>query len=584
MSMRPRLPQLALAAGLLWPGLAHAQIGLPDTRQPFRLRGEMGAVSELYKAYGTDPRRPWGTQQLYLNPSMTLMGSLDLSVHLLVSTDQGSNVGLRGLPGRQRINEFGLNPSWGWGRAHLGTFSESYSSRTFAGLRVRGAGVELNPGLLRFGVFGGNAQRAVFGGLSSGTYTRHAVGGRIGLGRERNGRDASFIQLMLVRAWDDETSLPNATDSAAPPLPPDIPDNPFAVTPQDNFVVGLAGGLSMLAGKLFLKGELDGSLHTRDRRADPLAQEELGRYPGILRDVMTPRVGTHGDFAYSTEATLRLPRLPGATRASPRTLTATLGYHFTGPGYVSLGTPSLFNDYRKIDARTALRVGPWRLRLDAATQRDNVLGQKLSTTTRTRLGGMFTLQATRRWTSAFTGTWLDMGNDATDALRQVAYANWTVGTTQNLSFPRSTRIANIAFQYGFQHAGDASPLRAANSLRAHTVDGRVTVRLAERVQLTPALGLQYTLAGEQPWTTRATAGLTGQWQSPGRTWTVIGMAATARYSAGTDALRGGLTVRWRTTASDVLTFSLRSGHYSDVPNERGSFDEHLMSLRWSRRF
>jgi hypothetical protein len=53
---------------------------------------------------------------------------------------------------------------------------------------------------------------------------------------------------------------------------------------------------------------------------------------------------------------------------------------------------------------------------------------------------------------------------------------------------------------------------------------------------------------------------------------------------GTDALRGGLTVRWRTTSADMLSFVLQSSHYSDVPSERGTFDEHLMSLRWNRTF
>ena len=580
----PRALHLALGVGLLWPGLATGQIGLLNPSQPFRLRGDMGAVSELYQAYGTDPRRPWGTQQLFLNPSMTLMGSLDLSVNLLVSTDQGSDVGLHGLPGRQRLNEIGVHPTWRWGRAHVGAFSESYSSRTFAGLRVRGAGVELNPGLLRFGVFGGTAQRAMFGGLTSGGYARRAVGGRIGLGRDNGNQYASFLQVMVVRTWDDETSLPSPTDSGAPALPPDVSANPYAVTPEENFVVGLAGGVGLFAGKLYLKGEIDGAVHTRDRRAEPIAEEELSGYPDVLQGIMTPRLGTHGDYAYSTEATLRLPTLPGATRRSPRTLTATVGYQYSGPGYVSLGTPSLFNDYRKVDARAALRVGSSQLRLDGLTQRDNVLGQKSATTTRNRLGGMYTIQATRRWTSAITLRWLGMDNDAIDSLRRVAYANWSVGTTQSFAFAPESRIANIAFTYALQHAGDDNPVRAGSTLRSHTVDARVTIRVVERIQVTPALGVQRLLAGSEPWSTRATYGLAGQWQSPGRTWTIIGTMTSARYSVGTDALRGGLTLRWRTTSADMLSLMLQSSHYSDVPTERGTFDEHLMSLRWSRTF
>jgi hypothetical protein len=121
-------------------------------------------------------------------------------------------------------------------------------------------------------------------------------------------------------------------------------------------------------------------------------------------------------------------------------------------------------------------------------------------------------------------------------------------------------------------------------MRSHLADARVTIRLAERVQVTPGLGAQRLLTGSEPWSTRATYSLAGQWQSPGRTWTIIGTATSARYSVGTDALRGGLTVRWRTTSADMLSFVLQSSHYSDVPSERGTFDEHLMSLRWNRTF
>lgn len=585
MTMRSRLRFLAIAlgAGLLRPGTVAAQIGLLNPSQPFTLRGEVGTVSQVYQAYGIDPRRPWGTQQFYLNPSMTLVGSLTLSANLLVSTEQGSGVGLHGLPGRQRLNDFGLHPTWSWGRAHAGSFSETYSPRTLAGLRIRGADVELNPGVLRFGVFGGSAQRAVFGGLTSGAYSRRIIGGRVGIGRERGSQTNSFLQLMVVRAWDDQSSLPSPTDSAAPSIPPNLPANPYAVTPQDNVVAGLSGGISLLAGMLFLKGEVDASAHTRDRRAAPLAKDALNGYPSFLKGIMTPRLGTHGDFAYSGEATLRLRTLPGATRASPRSLIATLGYQYMGPGYVSLGTPSLFNDYRKIDASTALRIGRAQLRLTGQTRRDNVLGQKLATTTQSRLAGIFMMQAARGWTSAFTASWLGMHNDATEVMR-VGYTNWTLGTTQTFSFSRHARISHVGFTYALQVAGDDNPLRIANRLRSHTLDSRVTVRVTDRVQITPSGGLQLSHAGTEAWASRATYGLAGQWRSRRGTWTVIGTATSARFSRGTDALRGGLTVRWRATGADVLSFSLRSSHYSDAPTLRGTFDEHLMTLRWSRRF
>lgn len=563
-----------------------AQVRLPSAASsPGRLRGDMGTLSEAYGISGAEARRPWGTQQLYLNPTVTLFGSVDLTVNLLLSTEQGSDVGLRGLPGRQNLNELGLHPQWRWGRAHVGAFSETYTPTTLGGIRLRGAGLEANPGVLRFGAFGGRASRPVFGGLTSGSYARTVVGGRLGLGRDpQRVQRPSFLELIVLRAWDDEHSLPDAGDSTAPPLPEGIGANPFAVTPQDNLVAAIAGGLSLLDGALYWKGELDAAVHTRDRRASPLDAQELDGYPGILGGILTPRVGTHGDFAYASEVALRLKSLPGASRRSPRTLTASLGYRYVGAGYVSLGTPSELNDLRKIEARTALRVGRWTARLDGWRQRDNVLGQKLATTTRHRLAGVFTIQPTRGWTAGVNVARLGMANDAVEDVRRVDYRQWTLGTTHAWSFGREARIPNVTLSYAFQYADDPSPARAASRLRAHTADARVGVRVAGRARLTPSLGIQRGRMGKEPGGTRLTYGLAGEWQSAGRRWTLSASVLSARSSQSSDALRGTLGARWRMSDADQLTFTAQTGRYTDVPTGDGAFEEYTLRLQWSRRF
>jgi hypothetical protein len=563
-----------------------AQVGLPAVpSQPFGLRGDMGTTSEAYGVSGAAARRPWGTQQLFLNPTISLFGSVDLTVNLLLSTEQGSDVGLRGLPGRQNLNELGLHPQWRWGRAHAGAFNESYSSNTLSGIRLRGAGVELNPGIFRFGAFGGRASSAVFGGLTTGSYARSVVGGRIGLGRDpQRVPRPSFVELIVLRAWDDENSLPDGTDSTAPVLPPELGASPFAVTPQDNLVAAIAGGLRLFGEGLYWKGELDAAVHTRDRRASPLAEQELDGYPGILDGILTPRVGTHGDFAYSTEVEIRVARLPGATRRSPRTLQASLGYRYAGPGYVSLGTPITQNDLRRIEARTALRMGQAAFRLDGWRQRDNVIGQKLATTTRHRVATTVSLQPRPGWNAALNLAYLDMANDATDSVRQVNYGNWTLGTTHAWSFGRESRIPNVTLSYAFQRAEDPTPRRIGSRLRSHSLDTRTTVRLAQRARLTPSLGIQRGLSGEAPWSTRFTWGMGGEWQSPGRGWTLTASFVSARFSAGSDAARASVGARWRMTDADQLSFSAQTGRYSDVPTGDGSFEEYTARLQWSRRF
>jgi hypothetical protein len=95
--------------------------------------------------------------------------------------------------------------------------------------------------------------------------------------------------------------------------------------------------VSLLEQRLAWRAEVAASAHTRDRRATELRDSVVEDYPGVLRSLFTPRVGSHLDYAYSTELQLRIPTLPGATRESPRTLTANLQLRSVGPGYVALG-------------------------------------------------------------------------------------------------------------------------------------------------------------------------------------------------------------------------------------------------------
>jgi hypothetical protein len=184
--------------------------------------------------------------------------------------------------------------------------------------------------------------------------------------------------VVLLRAWDDPNSLPVDTT-----LPPNAPVagapatvNPYAVTPEDNLVVAGVGGLTFLQGRLAWRGELATAVHTRDRRATALDDDQVD-VPAFLRGLVTPRVGTHLDYAYSSELQLRVRHLPGATPSSPRTLTASVGYRHIGPGYTSLGVASLGNDLRALDARASIRFGRWAAQLQTGRQSDNLIGRLL---------------------------------------------------------------------------------------------------------------------------------------------------------------------------------------------------------------
>lgn len=578
-----------LAIGPLGSALA-AQVPRVPAGPVLQWRGELGSYGELYHNSGNTNRRPGETGRLFLNSTATLFGSLTVDVNLLLTTEDGagSTTGFGGIPGRQQIAQFGLHPQWRWGRGHLGSFSDQYTPLTYSGVRVTGAAFDLNPGLLRVAAFGGQSRSAVLGGAATGSYQRTTVGGRLGVGRRpAPGQPGSYFDVVVMRAWDDVSSLPAPVDTTLPPNSPGgggaVAANPFAVTPQDNLVVAGVAGLSLLERRLVWRTEFATSVHTLDRRATPLADETLQDYPRLFRSLLTPRIGTHADYAYSTEVQLRVARLPGATPTAPRTLTAALGYKNVGPGYVSLGVGSLPNDLRALTLRTSVRFRRWSLNLDGMRQRDNLLDQKLATTTRYRTGGTFTLQATRAWSATVRGNYLTMGNDLADPLQRTDYAAWTIGTGHTLSLGPRRRVESVSLDYTYQRAGDDNPLRTSSSFLAHTVDLRASVRMNTNLRLIPSVGVASSRADTNARVTRATYGVSGVWRALGGRLTSTTSLSRSRYGRA-NTLVGTLNGRYQVTSQDALVLTIQTNRFRDVATPVNGFNEYLVSLRWTRQF
>jgi hypothetical protein len=207
----------------------------------------MGSEGELYNMQGRDPRRPGESGRVFFNPIVTL-GPVTFTGNFLLSTEGSSLIGLGGVPGRQRINQFGLSPQWSWGKASLGSFSDTWSQLTWGGVRVDGVGFDLSPKALRLGMFSGSSRQAVFGGATSGSYARSIAGARVGAGKKPEyGGSSRWFDVVVLRVRDDASSLPPLPDSTPVPYLPDslatapdtallphVPINPYSVTPQEN--------------------------------------------------------------------------------------------------------------------------------------------------------------------------------------------------------------------------------------------------------------------------------------------------------------------------------------------------------------
>ena len=238
---------------------------------------------------GREARRPGSAARLFFRPTLSFLGSFSLSADILISTEGKSS--------RQAINQLDFNPKWRWGSVHLGDFSESYSSMTLNGIRIRGASLSINPGKFRFSTIAGSSRRATTSNSSPRSYSREICGGKIGLGRE----SGSYIDLMVLRLRDRFASLPqladtlNSQDSTAG-------INPLAVHPEENLIVAIASDWDLVKNKLSWNNELSGSAYTRNTQGSKLS---AGKIPLSVEKIFKFRVGSRVDVAYKTELNTR---------------------------------------------------------------------------------------------------------------------------------------------------------------------------------------------------------------------------------------------------------------------------------------
>lgn len=177
------------------------------------LTGELALSTGFYTTHGPETTRdqvtPWD-----LNGNLTLNTRSGWTVPVqLVGSSQNNRYS-------QPYNQVGVSPRYKhWLTLHGGYRNVVFSPLTLAGHTFLGAGVELNPGLLRVGAVVGQFNRAVDAQNTQpdrvATFRRTSYSAKVGVGNERN-----YLDLILLRVADDVHSL--RTDSLTALLPPKI--------------------------------------------------------------------------------------------------------------------------------------------------------------------------------------------------------------------------------------------------------------------------------------------------------------------------------------------------------------------------
>ena len=268
---------------------------------------------------------------------------------------------------RQAFNQFGVSPHWRWITAHFGYRNVNYSSYTLAGHTVMGAGVDLNPGLLRVGFMYGKFNRntpydnySLF--VTPPTFSRKGYAARLGIGNKDN-----FLDFIILNIKDDSTSLafnPFSTDT----------NNLNDKTPPAQNVIGGYNSKFNFTKKLWFESEGAISVTTTNLIADTLDGVSDNEWLMKLNGIIPLNLST--EF-YSA--------LRAALGYKEKLWSAKIQYKRIDPGYQSFGAYYFNNDLENITFEPTMKLFKKKIyfRGSIGYQHDNIKNTKRATSYRT---------------------------------------------------------------------------------------------------------------------------------------------------------------------------------------------------------
>lgn len=620
----------------------------------FSISGEIGAYGELYSMEGQPRRRPSSTGRLFFRPTLNLFGVFQIPFEFLLSTEGSS--------ARQNINQFGINPKWSWGSLHAGDFTEDYSQFTLSGIKIRGGGLNLTPGYLRFSTLAGFTQRSVPGGAQDGSFKRFLFASKLGFGNE----ESTFFDLIFVRAKDEISSLsqaeksitiltPNGNDvwaigslqtikwisnginggvriqisrdggstfeliqdnvpnvgfynwtvqgavtfqalikitSNDDPSVYDVSDASFsivsgvdskignisneivnsnAITPQENLVIGAKGKFSFFDNLLSLEVDGGGSVYSRDLRASEINLDSVD-VPKFLTKIYKPRVGTNYDYAYSTTLNLNLS-----------SFNSKLGYKYIGPGYNSLGTAYVITDVREISFFNSLRISNYGISFGYIRQSDNLIDQKLFTTSRNIFSFGLSGMITNFWTAGLSSNILTMSSDSKSDSTKTDFESFALSTTQSFIIDQTGLLRNVNLNYSFQNSDNKSYLLKNNTTSVHTMNLGFGLGVANNLNATLSGGfVSSTVFDTLKVLTHNYTLMLQHSAISNKLMNTLNFSAAV--SENNTSIRTTLTSGFRFTDADNISISVSHMKFNGNSFSGGSFNEILASLSYAHRF
>lgn len=222
------------------------------------------------------------------------------------------------------FNRFGISPTYRWIKLHLGWRTMRFSKFSMQNTQFLGAGLELNPGLLRLSAMKGKIDYRIPGlpeHLQDLTPQRDAMAVKLGFGSR-----TKYLDISLLRVEDERMSG----------------DTIFQ--PKQNAVLGLQSQLSFWDN--MIKLELDAGLSalTENTYADEELLDEAD-IPSFVTDIIEPNISTHVNYA-----------LEGKLSFQKGWFALANTYRRVMPEYQSLGLNYLRNDIEAFVVAPSFRL------------------------------------------------------------------------------------------------------------------------------------------------------------------------------------------------------------------------------------
>lgn len=321
-------------------------------QKPAEIRGSITAQTGLYDASGIAPRN----SPFFWNIS----GSLNIRLWNTLDLPFAFSLGRTGSRANYpTFTQFGLSPTYKWVTLHIGYRNMFFSPYTLAGHTFLGGGIELNPGKLRFAAMYGRLRNAAEVDTTRSfvepAFKRIGYGMKLGYGSEQ-----THLDLILFKGKDDPNSLAQSDLQG--------------LTPAENLVVGVNARITLFKN-LQLNGNWAASAFTRDLNSLPVIADSLnGSIQQYLPDeILQTKASTRANLAGKTTLTW-----------SKNSFRLNLEYEHIDPEYETMGAWFFANDLERYTVSPALGLWKNKVRVSGAygIQRNNLLGNRLETTTR----------------------------------------------------------------------------------------------------------------------------------------------------------------------------------------------------------